>query len=239
MHIEHKLRSTLHALFAVAGLVGPGAVIDAGANNGQDTKWLANLLSSRQVFAVEPLERNIKKIRALADAHSNIVAIRGSLGNTTGTDSYPAALEHKFDQLDDKTRKYKRGTSAGRVTINVLTVDALFADKVLALAHWDVEGAERQVLEGARSTIARDRPFFTVESFPRTGRRLHAELMQAVRALKYQVYEIDESCGRPSDCRNWLCVPNDRVDTFEVARAANRSSTSRFSSFAFLKKAQH
>lgn len=84
-----------------------------------------------------------------------------------------------------------------------MAVDALFANRSLALAHWDVEGSELEarldasrdlehtpsrelehapsrklepeqaprgleVLESAQRTIARDRPLFTVEAYPRT-----------------------------------------------------------------------
>ena len=103
-----------------------------------------------------------------------------------------------------------------------------FRDERFALGHFDVEGAETEVLRGARrlltraapssvvsspgAALAASRPFFTVEASSNTFEK-GAEGMSAVQlldaevaALNYTAYLVDESCGGVG-CRNFVCVP--------------------------------
>ena len=50
------------ALLFTLGLVGTGAIVDAGANEGADTAFLATLQLERLVIAVEPLAANVAAI---------------------------------------------------------------------------------------------------------------------------------------------------------------------------------
>ena len=112
-----------------------------------------------------------------------------------------------YNQLNDQMRRYTASQMATAtrpdelklISFNVTTVDALFSERRLALAHWDVEGMEVQVVEGARSVLRRDSPFFTVEVFPRSKPLLYVELMRLVRSLGYCPYAIKETCGFPWD----------------------------------------
>ena len=94
MHVEHRLRATLAALFSVPGLVRPGAVLDAGANNGQDTTFLARLLPARQIVSCEPLFGHVLGIRKMANTLTNIEVFHGGLGDTSSFGSYPSKLDH-------------------------------------------------------------------------------------------------------------------------------------------------
>lgn len=89
----------------------------------------------------------------------------------------------------------------------VYPLDALMQQETLAFGHFDVEGGEVELLVGARRTIERDRPMFTVETFPKTNGTRHSLLMSAIKELNYNCVMIDEDCGYPrGDCRNMLCV---------------------------------
>ena len=87
----------------------------------------------------------------------------------------------------------------------------------MAFAHWDLEGSENRVLDGARATLARDRPVFTIEMFPHTKKNgaPARELLQAVASMGYDSFMVDEPCGIPLDCRNVVCVPRERRQAFE------------------------
>ena len=72
----------------------------------------------------------------------------------------------------------------------------------LGFAHWDVEGMEHDVLVGARKTLRRDRPVFTVEVFVHTSstwrrRNLFTEISQS----GYEAFLVEEPCGYTIDCR--------------------------------------
>ena len=82
----------------------------------------------------------------------------------------------------------------------------------LALAHWDVEGGELDVLRGARQVIARDHPIFTVESAAHDrsgthgGRRAHA--LYFIESLGYEVFRS----------RLQRCAASRTAATFSVFR---------------------
>ena len=76
----------------------------------------------------------------------------------------------------------------------------------LSLLHLDVEGAEADVLRGARETLRRDMPIVTAEVHvhlrtPRTQALLHF-----LAASRYEVFLVEEICGMRADCRNLLCI---------------------------------
>ena len=60
-HAEPGLHHVLASLFTL-GLVGTGAIVDAGANDGAETAFLATLQLERLVIAVEPLAANVAAI---------------------------------------------------------------------------------------------------------------------------------------------------------------------------------
>ena len=73
----------------------------------------------------------------------------------------------------------------------VLRLDDMFAPsgawahEKLAFAHFDVEGSELDVLQGAREVIARDRPVFTCEVA--TGMTDYAQnLLDEIAFLGYE-----------------------------------------------------
>ena len=79
------------------------------------------------------------------------------------------------------------------------------------------EGSEEDLLLGAQRVLQRDRPTFTPELMLRarhagaTGEFTAARLIREVDRLGYQVLFVPEQCGIPTDCRNVICVPKERV----------------------------
>ena len=100
----------------------------------------------------------------------------------------------------------------------------------MAFAHWDVEHAEFELLQGARRTLARDRPWFTVEAHLPTAERCgplppmgpgadHAAALRESAQAKlrlassmgFRAFILEEPCGAICGCRNVLCVPEEHV----------------------------
>lgn len=190
-----------------AGLLPDGDVLDAGANDGRTTARLATLVSPRRVVAVEPIHVNYDHIRAaVVAAHPNVQAVHGGLGATPGNGSYAHRQDRKVGTMIGKLSLYAR-SSHGTSTYPILTVDELFSTRRLALAHWDVEGAEADVLDGAARTLRRDRPIFTIETHAAHAKDAHDRALARVRALGYESMEVPERCGGWADCRNHVCAP--------------------------------
>lgn len=215
------------------GLVGRGSLVDAGANDGAETAWLAQLHPGREVLSFEPLRENYKVLKELTAKLPNVVATNGGLGAEMTNGSYPAYLDYmgsgwaaQLSAPDQQMHlKHSQIIQARRapvarhstVSFPIVTIDSLFANdssdepRRLAFAHWDVEGFEMDVLAGARATLVRDRPFFTIESLPQSRPAHHAKMVAFIAELGYMLAPIPESCGSPEDCRNLLAVPEERL----------------------------
>ena len=65
--------------------------------------------------------------------------------------SYPSRLDKRDGSIRLQIMRSKnvRGDS----TYPIFTIDMLFSRKTLSFAHWDVEGSEPMVLDGAVATI--------------------------------------------------------------------------------------
>ena len=85
-----------------------------------------------------------------------------------------------------------------------------WSGEALAFGHFDVEGAELDLLRGARWVISRDRPIFTVE-VPTRQTSYAQQLLDEIASLGYGALVVPEKCGDNADCRNMICLPTERA----------------------------
>ncbi len=129
--------------------------IDVGAFIGSHTIWMAGMCGLR-VVAIEPNPAAAAHLRANVEANglSRFVRIvEAAAGKDAGTGGLILA-----EGNHGKTK-----VMLGTGPIKVLPIDALKLTNV-ALVKIDVEGAEMDVLEGARLTIDKWSPLLYVES---------------------------------------------------------------------------
>ena len=197
-----------------------GSVVDAGANQGQESVLYSRATPPRIVHAVEPLPENIAKLEKLAVQHPNVVPHRGGLSDADGEGAVSEAAVRGGQLVNGRLRDHENSSSqeGPKVAFQVFTIDSLYSQQWRgespAFFHLDLEGGELAALRGARRTIAVHHPWFTVESYPHLKREAHEALMAEVRSRGYTPFEVDEICGSPRDCRNFLCVPDDSVAAF-------------------------
>jgi len=243
---EPLLRGLLGCLFAER-LIPPGSIIDAGANTGEESCFLAEIQPKRIVHAVEPLVANVRYVREAYAAHlSNIVLHIGALGIEQGwhssrrnTNVGGHASNVKAQQLvgfgvqlssngstaavdvpdDERAARGERGEFRLERIDDLFGPSGRWAGERLGFAHFDVEGSELSVLRGATRTIARDRPVFTVETFVHQKPALTAELLGFIASLGHTCVLIEEECGSPADCRNLLCFPLESAASLSASSA--------------------
>jgi FkbM family methyltransferase len=174
----------------------PGmVVVEAGANIGAHTVFLAQAVGvSGYVLAFEPQRIVYQTLCANLALNSitNVGCRQAAVGDSAGEVLVPCldyTRENNFGGLS-----LGRHESGERVPIE--TVDA-FDLAQCALLKVDVEGMERSVLEGARTTIARCRPILYVEN-DRKDRS--ADLIRFIDSLGYDMY--------------WHCPPLFNPDNF-------------------------
>ncbi len=136
------------------------AFLDVGANHGIYS-WAASRVTSR-VIAVEP---NPGVAAALARAlGGRVEVIAAALSDRSGTVTLQVPM-HAGKPLT--TRGTLDATGHGAAACQAIDVPCHRLDDLalppLGMIKIDVEGHERAVLDGARATLARDRPVLLVE----------------------------------------------------------------------------
>ena len=201
------------AIFA-GGIVPNGSVVDCGANTGGEACLYADLAPNRLIHAVEPLQGHIDFMQHKYGDRKNIIALHGALGSTEHTVQIALQKGSKMIHGTAMAHSVANGTKQTGTRFRVHRVDTLFgpgglwATEHLAFGHFDVEGAEADLLRGAIATIRRDRPIFSMETTLQTGQ----ELLNLVADLGYQPHLVPEKCGYNGDCRNVICLPLESIE---------------------------
>jgi len=150
----------------------PGTLIDIGAHDGLITLPLSRLPASR-VLAFEPLPTAFARLQAaLRDAFGDIPAHvdchAAALGDHAGsiTLAMPVLDGVAQEQWASTAKDYAAHLSARvavqRFTVPLLRLDDLGLSDVTGIKV-DAEGAEYEILRGARETLLRCRPVLTLE----------------------------------------------------------------------------
>lgn len=134
--------------------VRPGDVVfDVGANLGAYTLLFAQWVGpTGRVFAFEPAAAPFAGLNALLAENgvsSRVTAVSAAVSGAEGTVTFLA------DAADGETRITTR-EGAGTVTVPITTIDVVCRREgmIPRLIKIDAEGAELDVLQGARETIA-------------------------------------------------------------------------------------
>ena len=213
-HEPLLIRLVTHLL--TANIVGLGSIVDCGAHRGGETCLYAQTAPNRTVHAVEPIPRNVRELKRLATALPNIQPLHGGLGSSDRTVSLSGSQTRSMLTGVDKRPTVANGSTAG--TFRIHRLDSLFdgfdgpwAGERLAFGHFDVEGSELDLLQGATAVLRRDRPIFTVEQElgADNGRGAMA-LLREVELLGFRAHMVPEICGKARDLRNFICVPLER-----------------------------
>lgn len=133
---------------------------DIGANIGFHTLVLANLVGSRgRVFSFEPLPANAAQLRrnVALNGLGNVVVVEAAVSSVDGVVPFDAS---------GADRERGRIVESAAMTVESLSLDLWIARTGVPAPNAmkiDVEGAELDVLAGARETIRRSLPALLVE----------------------------------------------------------------------------
>jgi FkbM family methyltransferase len=137
-----------------------GLVMDIGAHEGTWTADLLNIVPSVHMIACEPQADLRERIERRFAGDDRVTVEGRALAAGSGTRrlhlmdaSTNASLHPPQPGMNDL---YTAGwDERGTVEVETTTVDELTAGRDVALLKIDVQGAEREVLAGARETLAR------------------------------------------------------------------------------------
>lgn len=155
--------------------INGGAIADIGANLGQSVISFRKLFPDSKVYAFEPNPVCMKTLHRVSSIVKGNVEINNyGIGNENSTLKFYIPMvygnidllqEGSFDKSSFSSsitrQRIGRDFDLKEMEIEVTTLDSL--NLSWSLLKIDVQGLEKQVLEGARETIIRDRPFIFLE----------------------------------------------------------------------------
>jgi FkbM family methyltransferase len=134
--------------------------IDVGAHRGGVLEHIVRLAPRGRHVAFEPLPELCAQLRA---RFPGVDVRESALSNERGERTFVFVQNHPA-LSGFRRRDYPSTPVVREISVDVERLDdALPDDYVPALIKIDVEGAEREVLEGATETIARHKPFVVFE----------------------------------------------------------------------------
>jgi FkbM family methyltransferase len=183
----------------ILSVLQPGDVfVDVGANIGWFTILAAHAVGPEGfVHAFEPRPDRVLRLRQ---------SIREN-GFDDRCEVTPIALGATDAELDLAWMPAERNPghsfllseplpdSAERLTkVPVRPLDSLGIDRPVRILKIDVEGAEPQVLQGARELLVRDKPILVLEVFPqwieKVSKSSAAALMDGLRGMGYRIFRL-------------------------------------------------
>ncbi len=214
-----RVDSGAEALF-VRHLDAAGDFVDAGANIGYYALYAAPRV--RRVWAFEPNPATLEILRANALRAGNVEVVPQALFSRPGRMTLDVGSEAEISHLVTPGAGSVGGTAT--VEVEVTTLDAFTAarsDVRITGIKIDVEGADLAVLEGARATIARDRPLVLTEFSESAGNRpediaafaaglgygMHAFVRTDPASARYSLRAVDAGDIAAGRCKMIFLVP--------------------------------
>ncbi|MDO8864170.1 FkbM family methyltransferase [Haliea sp. E1-2-M8] len=197
--------------------------VDVGANIGSYTILAAGAVGA-DTIAIEPVPATFAALGRnvfLNDLHDRVRCMNIGLGDAAG--------ELRFTSAQDTTNHVlAEGEGEAFVTVNVLPLDEVCADRTPLIIKIDVEGYEHAVIAGGQSTLAS--PSLQVVIMETNGSGLRygwddAQLVDTMREFGFTTCSYDPILRRlesaaPSETSNTLFVRDVAAMQERVSQAA-------------------
>ena len=228
---RHALLHPPRAHPAALAFLKPGAVaIDIGANLGEWTVPLARAVGAGgQVLACEPAPLAAKSLDATlrANALRQAEVIRCALGGHDARTEFTVPVVTSARTDTGTARIGAAGPGEEALSVRLSSLDSLLAERGFGrvdLIKIDVEGHEKQVLDGAEATLGRFRPTLVIETgheAPDDRRAIYDRLCglgyrmlgilldHGMAEADWEAYVTLESPFRRGEAHNLLLVPEE------------------------------
>ena len=171
--------------------------LDIGVYRGVYSYKLSQNFKTVHAFEPNPLlfpylEKNLKKII------KNIKLYNYALSDINGKSELKLPLRSNSIFKDNIEELFKLGAATmhpeneidnyKKIPINIKKLDEIKIDNKIGFIKIDVEGHEKNVLEGGRETIKKDEPVLLIEIEEKHTRKPVEETINFVRSLNYEAY---------------------------------------------------
>jgi len=144
---------------------GPKTFLELGAHRGDDTAWMSKL-PGVTIHAFEPDPRNNPKMRHNVTLHRAAVSDRDGRGLLTlSKEGWGQEWTHSSSIKRPKNHLQRFPVTFGEaVEVKLLTLDTFCRERGLGVIDFiwaDIQGAEGEMIRGARQSLARTRYLYT------------------------------------------------------------------------------
>lgn len=183
-------------------------IIDAGAFTG-DTSLPLSKLTNKKIYAFEPFDESFELLNKNIEDNNieNIVPVKKSIGNIIGERSlYLSGNNVQGITSDENFRPYDV-----ELKVQETTIDSFVEENDLDVGFIivDVEGAELDLLEGAKNTIISQKPILTISIYHRLKDFVEIIPWIADLDLGYEFKILSESPWSFMADTSVLCVPKE------------------------------
>ncbi|MGM9641612.1 MAG: FkbM family methyltransferase [Eubacteriales bacterium] len=134
--------------------------VDVGAYDGDTARELLALCPLiERIYAFEPDRRNFRKLKAFAEKESKVIPINAAAWNANTT--------LVFDDSGNRNSGLDQGMSKRHAEVCAVALDSVIADGVDYIKY-DVEGAEKEALDGSIEIIKKYKPDLLISLYHRT-----------------------------------------------------------------------
>ncbi len=211
----------------------PGIFLDVGANNGLYSVLAGISRPDVKIIAFEPyppalevLKRNVSANGLLDRVDIRSIALSDSEGSAT---LYLPDRYHEFLETSSSLEPgFRPRNRTLKKEVKKAPLDNIELPDRVGVIKADIEGHELAFLEGARKTIARDRPFVFVEVLPPNPENMNG-LTKFIQQMGYvdfllrkEVAICSETVDHDPLAWNHAFVPRDRIAIFEHGCSAHQ-----------------
>ncbi len=174
-------------------------MIDVGANVG-----VYALAAPCRVYAIEPVPSTFIQLEENTRGVENISIHNTAFSEVVGPKTIYLYDDNGHNSMDEKMVAHRQNTPKGDMTIQCSTLDNFVTlhDIEPTFIKIDVEGHEREVLEGAQATISKYHPRILIETSPERADPL-------ILPHTYHSQQIDRLNWLYEPCIESVCAEHD------------------------------
>ena len=138
-----------------------GCILDIGANIGNHTLYFFFECGIKKAICFEPIESTyniLKRNLEINDIIQNVSLVKSAVGASNGT----ASISH-YDISNIGSTQISLNNSGD---ITVMSIDSMHIENNINLVKIDVEGFEKDVIDGSKETLAKCKPYIMIEIQP-------------------------------------------------------------------------